>query len=165
MNDNMTPDELRARARNDNVRAVCAALRVLGVASVRMAYQGSGDSGCFEAGILYGPRAEDEPLVELHIQKSLAAPITFTSWSPTQGFSETTRLLGNAAEELMMLAVEDYFGGWENNDGGEGEITLTVDDELLEIDHGSYYTEVVRSSARFGPHLGLENKPPAGGEE
>lgn len=42
--------------------------------------------------------------------------------------------------------VNDIHSGWENNDGGEGTVTLTLDEDGLSVhlDHSDFYIEVAR---------------------
>jgi hypothetical protein len=46
-----------------------------------------------------------------------------------------------AIEELCWTLLETEHVGWVNNDGGEGNFTLDVDTEHIELQHTQFYTE------------------------
>jgi hypothetical protein len=43
--------------------------------------------------------------------------------------------------DFAMRWVDSLYGGWENNDGACGTVTLNVTDNLIVLEHTAYYTE------------------------
>ena len=53
--------------------------------------------------------------------------------------------------DTIIKWIEDVLpGGWEINDGGQGEVTINVIKATAEIEHGSNYTETYYESFEFG---------------
>ena len=88
-------------------------LRDAGVDDVTVEYSGGGDSGCYD-----GVTIDGEPFDE----------------SVVEGVEE-----GRLANYLMRF-VDDEFSGWENNDGGRGEVVLNVPEGKIQINHTRFYT-------------------------
>jgi hypothetical protein len=92
---------------------VLAILREEGkVATVQIEYNGSGDDGCINDTTL----------------RDAAGVITKDSVN--------TDIIEQAAYDLL----EDVYAGWENNEGGEGKMTLNVKTGVFEWTHGIYVT-------------------------
>lgn len=55
--------------------------------------------------------------------------------------------------ELLEWLLMDYvcldFGGWENNEGGRGDITWELAADRIGIEHTSYYTESQHDSREY----------------
>jgi hypothetical protein len=86
--------------------------------SIVIEYNGSGDSGNIERVSWYdGDGAESPP-------------------SPSQ----------DRVERAFWDLLVDMHGGWENNDGGQGEITIDFDRGIVDWTHGDNYTETSTTS-------------------
>jgi hypothetical protein len=51
--------------------------------------------------------------------------------------------LPEAAEELCYGYLEQEHGGWENNDGGQGEFTFNVAERRIELDFNARLSDSV----------------------
>ena len=58
-------------------------------------------------------------------------------------------LLRDAIDELCFDYLSQEHGGWENNDGGEGEFTFRVEDSSIDLDFVQFYTESTTHSHTF----------------
>jgi hypothetical protein len=94
-----------------------ALLRARGIAVVRAHYDGCGDSGQLEA-------------CECFAVENTAADDQLTE-------AERGRI-----DDHFYDLLECRHGGWENNDGGYGDFTWTIQSDELTHDHNDYYTEV-----------------------
>jgi hypothetical protein len=147
-----TKDDVRLAARtqtefeasraifNFNKHALVQAMRVVGITSVAVTYNGCGDSGqtdeaCFE------PTAATDGAHQVsvaHLQHR---------WNVERGCSERyvefvemeiIDVAGSLCDLAITLMGHD---GYENNDGGAGTFTLQAADGSAELEHSDYYTE------------------------
>ena len=90
-------------------------------------YNGSGDSGdfCFE---------EADPDAE--------------TWLKISGVS-TDKYSPRSLLEMAATAVCVEHEGWENNDGGYGEVTFDFTTQEITVDHSQAYTEHDQSSHTY----------------
>jgi hypothetical protein len=126
------------------LKASIAAFGKLGLDSVRWSYDGSGDSGGIEAVTFVKTPVEDTPG---------GAPEAVMS--DTEFEAEVKAKL--SAEEQALIdesALNDaVFGlmpsGFENNDGGYGEVVLDVVTGAIQVQHNERYTEVNYSETNY----------------
>jgi len=102
-------------------RTLFASLAAAGVAKVECQYYGSSDDGCVEAPTFYDAAGGAMP--------------------PPYG-------LGGLVEDFIYNALP---GGWDNNDGSSGIVTLDVAAGLADFDHN--YNETISTPAPFSIHV------------
>lgn len=162
--------ELNDQIRGKNLRTVIDALKKENVTMVEMTYSGGGDSGDYHYPVYTVEKGgESVPLENREgyggSSYSLGSSGEFTSetkitishvhsgdWDPktkTQGaprIEEDEVSLVKAVYQIMEEAVESQHCGWYNNEGGEGTVTLRVEGEQIDVEHGDYVTETVWNS-------------------
>lgn len=162
---------LREQTTRQNLRALVDALKAENVTRVVMSYYGGGDSGDYHFPILT-VKKEDGTTEDLEAREGYGCSSykhdssgTFQSdatvvltlvhsgdWlaeTKTQGdpyLQEVTKTLTTACYHLMEQAVESQHGGWYNNEGGEGTVTIDVEEGVLDVEHGDYIMETVWNS-------------------
>jgi hypothetical protein len=133
-------------------------LRLLGVAKIVIDYSGSGDEGAIDTVAAFMDEEND----------SYDAQINLTTLLREQCSNEVLviavrdRMLGlakqNSLEEQLTELAYDLLehldvGDWVNNDGGQGKITILVNQEgenpnalgIIEVEHGENVIETVDS--------------------
>jgi hypothetical protein len=120
------------------LKSVCKALQEQGITSVETVYSGGGDSGDYEHPVFMreGEDVSPDGSVErfrAHREWSRKKAL----WINT-GIKKSTATLEDAAFDLMEKAVSIRHGGWENNEGGEGTVTLDVPLGVLTVNHGNH---------------------------
>ena len=122
-----------------NRNVLMAALRELTLEKIEVVYSGSGDSG--------GP---DDVVVT---PESLAPAVASTqvaflepvstrkddAW--TYELHQRSCSLREALQDFAMVWLSQQHGGWENNDGGEGRMTVDVQADTFTLEHVEFYTE------------------------
>ena len=138
-----TPRELIAH----NKATVVAALDMHGITYAYAEYYGEGDSGDVESIWL-----------EKDDQTAMAQQVEFIDFSQYYVFSnntygmeteEVTISLEEAIYRLLWQTVDLNHGGWENNDGGRGKLTIDVSEGELRLDHFGKIVDEEHSSYTF----------------
>ncbi|HUI73106.1 MAG TPA: hypothetical protein VL354_21480 [Spirochaetia bacterium] len=124
----------QAQAVNDkNKETLFAALAATNITTIRVDFDGEGDSGQInniDAFAIDTP--SDLPAAKITIQR--------LHWGDTVPVSEEIALEA-AIESLCYDFLEQEHGGWENNDGGYGEFTISVPDRTIELEFHARYTD------------------------
>lgn len=131
--------DLAVEAQRLNRDTLIQALTQLGVARVTITYSGSGDSGdvCQVEATPPEPRRQ---FPETSIPFVYVCPeyqdsnVTYVMQFQHQSLEESLR-------DFALNWVELHHGGWENNEGGEGEVTIDVPGNAFTLDHHAFYTE------------------------
>jgi hypothetical protein len=97
-------------------------LKQWGVAKVKAEYSGYGDSGCINH-IAYLD-SQDQP-VNMDLVRAASDP------------------------EIERVLYEFLPSGFENNDGGQGDVMIDVQSGTVKLDHQENYTETKDSSQEF----------------
>lgn len=127
-----------------------------GIAKAVVEYSGSGDSGNgMFAKITMADGTERDDQDALHEEFVVKdVPTRVSSWDRTHqvwNYTDTTK--DEALPELLCDMADDfvdiYHGGYENNDGGEGEVIFTL--EGVEVRHADFILERVASPREFYP--------------
>ena len=153
---------LREQAAEDLLSQVWGRLEAANVRKVVLKYEGSGDSGGFEdLELMVG---EDEPRVhsipwgrdQVHGWDDLNLG-TISVSRPEYNFATREHQVVTEESDLIMALVgigEDFLAskhvGWENNDGGRGEVIFDVPATECTLEHVEYYTETNEYSYKFG---------------
>ena len=129
-----------------NRKAVMDKLAEIGVTMVTVEYDGSGDSGQIDmVSFFAGLGAEMKPLSEAQMALIKEASIAWhdshtNSWpqpAPTVG----QKPLDQAIEALCYDYLSVHHGGWENNEGANGEFAFDVATGAVKLTHNERYTE------------------------
>ena len=129
-----------AEANEVNKNAVFAALKAESITIVTVRFDGAGDSGQIQevtAETASGPIAL--PDVQIEMQHA--------SWGGKM--TNRTMQLRDAIDELCFDYLSQEHGGWENNDGGEGEFTFRVENSSIYLEFVQFYTESTTHSHTF----------------
>ncbi|MCQ0031440.1 DUF6878 family protein [Burkholderia glumae] len=132
-------DELIA----NNKATLLAALATAGVRECVVSYEGFGDSGNVVDVRLTS--ADDAPMsalgnIDLAVQDSRYVDGAWTARVRSQ-----TMPFSDAFSHFAHVAVYRHHPGFENNDGGSGEVYFEVDSMRVWIEHRDYYTESIYS--------------------
>jgi hypothetical protein len=123
-----------AKANEHNKAAVFDALTAAGVTTVTAEFDGEGDSGQIE-GVTARAGEADVTLP--------ATPVTLhqANW---QGDDLTTAEtpLPEAIETLCYGYLEQYQGGWENNDGAFGSFEFDIANRSIQLEFNGRFTDV-----------------------
>jgi hypothetical protein len=114
-----------------NKTAVFAALTAASITRVTVTFDGAGDSG--QMNDINAKAGEAEvalPNVEIQFD---GRPLS----------------LSDAIEHLCFDYLSQEHGGWENNDGGQGEFTFDVAERRIELDFNQFYMDSTNYSHTF----------------
>lgn len=101
-----------------------AALRAAGITSVSVEYNGEGDSG------------QVDDILAHRGDTKIKAAATILS---------TGRSLSDEIDDFAWELLDVYHGGFENNDGGQGQITIDVAAGTVTLDHNDRVTEFLNT--------------------
>ena len=132
--------KLLAEANDVNKNAVFAALKAESITIVAVRFDGAGDSGQIQE-VTAQTANGSVPLPDTQVEMQHA------SWGGKT--TNRTMQLRDAIDELCFDCLSQEHGGWENNDGGEGEFTFRVEDSSLDLDFVQFYTESTTHSHTF----------------
>ena len=124
-----------------NKRAVFAALTATSITAVTVVFDGSGDSGQInEVVAKRGDIIVELPETRIEFQK--------VEWNGTKP-APSKYTLRDAIEALCFNYLSYEHGGWENNDGGQGEFSFDVAEQRIELDFQQFYTESTHYAHTF----------------
>lgn len=116
----------------------------VGVKSASVTYEGSGDDGQIENVSVEGPNKDFDPAnVAVKVFEIGRSGSDLDTYDPVMK-------VGPEKEKHLDAALEDFtyemidamgFSGWENNEGGGGEMTIDVKKGKVKLEHRTYYQE------------------------
>ncbi len=115
-------------------RALLEALAAQRIATVEITYDGESDSGQIEDIVAVDVGNVPVPL-DLPVNISLPE-----SAEPTRHQS-----LSEAIELFSWRVLQEYHGGFENDDGGFGKIVIDVAECTVTLDHNDRYTDFINT--------------------
>jgi len=124
-----------------------------GITSITSSYSGGGDSGSYESMSLEGP--ED-------LELALNGKINY--FSSNFSYSAGTGACCVLRDQPFQQAIENFtwdmvdrngHSGFENNDGGRGELTITMDGDRFSYDLEHYDNVVREELTKTGDNLTL----------
>lgn len=131
---------LQTEAHQRNRDLLITALATLGVTRAQVNYSGAGDSGdTCEAEIL--PKEQLAAVQNTKVAIHQVRPTYFSQSQQPPAITEREMPLIDALQEFSMIWVELHHGGWENDDGGSGTVTLDVTENTCTLEHVEFYTE------------------------
>jgi len=124
--------ERRAAIRIHNKAAITAVLATHGVATVTIQFNGYGDEGQVDPASVFDAAGKEiaipDVTVEILVNRFDSEP------HPS---SET---LADAFATFVYNALDDLHGGWQDNEGGYGELTIDVATGKATLDFNEQYT-------------------------
>jgi len=120
------------------------ALAALGITQLVVRYEGGGDSGDV---------SELEIFPELLAQANIANTLKveqltyhclageYQDGEYRYFLQEQQSSIDSALRDFTLTWVDAHHGGWENNDGGSGTMTINVSEGTFRLEHSEYYTE------------------------
>ena len=132
-----------------NRQPLLTALTALGITELVVRYEGGGDSGdVCELDVFPAELANTQILETLKTQQ-LAYQCLAGEYRKTDAqeaeyhyFLEEQQLsVHDALRDFTLTWVDAHHGGWENNDGGSGTVTINVAEGIFRLEHIEYYTE------------------------
>ena len=125
-----------------NQRTLIAALTTGTAMVAQIEYGGSGDSGsvhnvCITTGD--GSPFDDQVAIDVLVRENRFVDGT---WHYATVVQSTT--LRQALEDFAEQALEALPGGWENNEGADGEVVFVLDKSgaaSVRVEHNAYFTE------------------------
>lgn len=132
------------------------------ISEIILEYYGSGDSGGFEElKLLKGGETRNHaigwgdgphPWEDLALGK---IPVVHRSsvWMEGKRISETSIIMVDlimALTDFGSSFLDMHHSGWENNDGGGGQVIFDVATRKVTLEHNEYYTESRFSTHTFG---------------
>lgn len=125
-----------AEVREYNRAKFMYALQKVGATSVKIQYDGSGDSGSVESVSMYnGETALDEKIGQSYISYyEVQGATNFGGGKSVDKVVRVTNKFDDALEEFAYDILSDK-GSWGDNDGAYGTITFDVETKTIELDH------------------------------
>lgn len=131
----VTSDTFIAR----NKATLISALKTLGLTSATATYSGYGDSGQVDTVEVAPPHPAALKSEVTVLDESFEEDEATGRFQPTT--IEKRMSLEDALEDFAYRVAYAHSPGWENDDGGRGELTLNAEDGTYRLEHTNYYTE------------------------
>lgn len=137
---------------NSNFKNILKVLKNLQMTRVELRYEGSGDSGFFDQPIFYYLNSRKKTVVsklshdelDTHTVEYARHRSSFDheskQWIPV--VSKSIAPLTEAVSDLANDFLVHHHGGWENNEGGYGSVTIDVTNSTMSLDHKDYILEI-----------------------
>ncbi len=124
-----------------NRKPLLTALAALAVTEVIIRYDGGGDSGDVSEVCLLPENAQaSQQLTTQQINyHSIAGEYIDGQYQYRLEASLVS--IDDALRDFALTWVDAHHGGWENNEGGAGVITINVAEPNFQLEHIEYYTE------------------------
>jgi hypothetical protein len=116
-------------------RAVLRALRARGIALVEIAYDGEGDNG--QIGHICAFSAKDKKV-------DIDQPVRLALYDGQKPTRYAT--LRDALEDFAWIVLDNIHGGFENDDGGYGDITICTARRAVVISHNDRVMEAINTT-------------------
>lgn len=139
-----------------NRAALLAALQSVGVTHVEVTFEGSDDSGCVED-VRYtwlghdGGESTDNTLDELQVPWNVSEGVKrnpdTNQWEREYRRKDTP--LRQVVEEFAYELLSQAHGGWENDDGAYGTLSIDVVAQTIKLVFNERYTEVNTSEEEY----------------
>jgi hypothetical protein len=110
------------------------ALRARGIAAVKIEYDGYGDQGQIESIVALNASDRRVPL-------NRPTRLVLREGNPPTLYPS----LEEAIDDFGWMILQHFHGGFEDNDGGFGTITIDVPRGTVSLDHDDRFTDTVNS--------------------
>ncbi len=122
-----------------NRQPLLVALAALNITEVSIRYEGGGDSGDVME-ILVKPE-EKLPLLTTEQVLFHTVLTEYRDGHSQYQLSESSMSIDDALRDFTLTWVDAHHGGWENNEGGDGTITIHVAESRFQLAHSECYVE------------------------
>jgi len=127
-----------------NRQPLLTALAALAITQLVVRYEGGGDSGDVSELEIF-----PESLAQANIANTLKVEqLTYHCLAGEYQdgeyryfLQEQQSSIDSALRDFTLTWVDAHHGGWENNDGGSGTMTINVTEGTFRLEHSEYYTE------------------------
>ena len=127
-----------------NRQPLLTALAALAITQLVVRYEGGGDSGDVSELEIF-----PETLAQANIANTLKVEqVTYHCLAGDYQdgeyryfLQEQQSSIDSALRDFTLTWVDAHHGGWENNDGGSGTVTINVSEGTFRLEHTEYYTE------------------------
>ena len=127
-----------------NRQPLLTALAALAITQLVVRYEGGGDSGDVSELEIF-----PESLAQANIANTLKVEqLTYHCLAGEYQdgeyryfLQEQQSSIDSALRDFTLTWVDAHHGGWENNDGGSGTMTINVSEGTFRLEHSEYYTE------------------------
>ncbi|PTQ84033.1 DUF6878 family protein [Agitococcus lubricus] len=127
-----------------NRQPLLDALAALAITQLVVRYEGGGDSGDVSELEIF-----PESLAQANIANTLKVEqLTYHCLADEYQdgeyryfLQEQQSSIDSALRDFVLTWVDAHHGGWENNDGGSGTMTINVTEGTFRLEHTEYYTE------------------------
>ena len=127
-----------------NRQPLLTALAALAITQLVVRYEGGGDSGDVSELEIF-----PESLAQANIAHTLKVEqLTYHCLAGEYQdgeyryfLQEQESSIDSALRDFVLTWVDAHHGGWENNDGGSGTMTINVTEGTFRLEHSEYYTE------------------------
>ena len=127
-----------------NRQPLLTALAALAITQLVVRYEGGGDSGDVSELEIF-----PESLAQANIADTLKTQqLTYHCLAGEYQdgeyryfLQEQQSSIDSALRDFVLTWVDAHHGGWENNDGGSGTVTINVSEGTFRLEHAEYYTE------------------------
>ena len=127
-----------------NRQPLLTALAALAITQLVVRYEGGGDSGDVSELEIF-----PESLAQANIANTLKVEqLTYHCLAGEYQdgeyryfLQEQQSSIDSALRDFVLTWVDAHHGGWENNDGGSGTVTINVSEGTFRLEHTEYYTE------------------------
>lgn len=124
----------QAEANECNKAIVFDALATASITSVKVTFDGAGDSGQIEDVTAFIADMKTEiPKTPIALER--------VTWGSGVRRSSDSVPLSDAVEDLCYGYLAQMYGGWENNDGAFGEFNFDIAKRTIEFEFNGRYTE------------------------
>ena len=131
---------LAMQAQEQNREILITVLKDQGIQIATVDYAGAGDSGD-TCDLAVQPPEQLTGLSDIKVKQHVVDVQYLGYGQRACSMRETEVALDEAVRDFAMRWVDSLNGGWENNDGASGTVTINVTDNLIVLEHTAYYTE------------------------
>lgn len=126
-------------AQSLNRATLLQALTALSITHVTISYNGYGDSGDVSQVEPTPPTAKPQLTTYQMPYVHVASSYQEGQWHSR--LESRMQSLDESLRDFALNWVELHHGGWENNEGGDGEVSIDVAGNAFTLDHNACYTE------------------------
>lgn len=136
-----TYEEMSTKCLKENKSVILDALKDANATKVLVSYSGSGDSGGIDFVQVFRKKTDITDTLEA-IEVEIIG--VCHRWNYDEFNPETKKTkytLTKALEEFVSDWIAVHHPGWYNNDGADGEATITVTGGKFELSHNEHHTQ------------------------
>lgn len=131
---------LATQAQEQNREILINALKAQGITVATVDYAGAGDSGD-TCDLAVQPPEQLAGLSDIKVKQHVVDVQYLGYGQRACSMREAEVALDEAVHDFAMRWVDSLYGGWENDDGACGTVTINVHDDAIHLEHTTYYTE------------------------